>query len=205
AGRAADRGLRSHPPGDGACDRPLAAARARLRVDDRPAARRLLRPARDAARGGARDAARCDRARQGPGRGRRAGRAVREGRLGLAPAAENQAAEREAETEGADGEGADRDRLAPGREPGPAAERFLVFRGQRLAATLLAQRAARPQPEVEVVEDLGRLIGHFAQCIAWVRRCPCGSFTSPTCTPEAWKRLPSSGVWSRLWSGFSPS
>ena len=46
---------------------------------DRPAARRLLRAARDAAGGRARDAARRDRARQGPGRGRRAGRPVREG------------------------------------------------------------------------------------------------------------------------------
>ena len=48
----------------------------------------------------------------------------------------------------------------------PAAERLLLLGRQRLAATLLAQRAARPQTEVEVVEDLGRLVGHCTQCIA---------------------------------------
>ena len=38
---------------------------------------------------------------------------------------------------------------------------------QRLAAPLLAQRAAGPQTEIEVVEDLRRvLVGHLAHCIA---------------------------------------
>ena len=32
--------------------------------------------------------------------------------------------------------------------------------GQRLAAALLAQRAAGPEAEVQVVEDLGGLVGH---------------------------------------------
>src|SRR4029079_4250864 len=87
--------------------------------------------------------------------------------LGLAPAAEDEAAQGEAEAEGTDGEAADRDALAPRREPLPAAECLLLLVGQRLAAALLAQRTARPQPEVQVVEDLGRrLVGHFTHCIA---------------------------------------
>ncbi len=32
--------------------------------------------------------------------------------------------------------------------------------GQRLAAALLAERAACPQAEVEVLDDLGRLVHH---------------------------------------------
>src|SRR5689334_21596803 len=68
--------------------------------------------------------------------------------LGPAPAAEDEAAEREAETERPDGETADRDALPPRRKPLPPAERLPLFLGQRLAAALLAQRAARPQPEV---------------------------------------------------------
>ena len=55
------------------------------------------------------------------------------------------------------GERADRDRLAPRREPLPAAERLLLLGRQRLAAPLLAHRAAGAEPEVEVVEDLGGL------------------------------------------------
>ena len=46
------------------------------------------------------------------------------------------------------------------RQPLPAPERFLLLGGQRLAATLLAQRAAGPQAEVQVVEDLAGLVGH---------------------------------------------
>ena len=53
------------------------------------------------------------------------------------------------------GEGADGDRLAADREPVPAAEHLLLLGRERLAAALLPQRAAGPQPEVEVVEDLG--------------------------------------------------
>ena len=67
----------------------------------------------------------------------------------------------------------------------PAAERLLLLGRQRLAATLLAQRAARAEPEVEVVEDLGRLVRHASQCIACFARCPCGSSTSPTCTSDS--------------------
>ena len=94
------------------------------------------------------DAARRDRARQGPGRGRRAGRAVRERverlSLGLAPAAEDQAAEREAEPEGADREGADRDRLAPRRETLPSGRAPPAPRSS--AARRAAACAARRPP-----------------------------------------------------------
>ena len=39
-------------------------------------------------------------------------------------------------------------------------ERGRLLLGQLLAAPLLAHRAARLEAEVEVVEDLGRLLGH---------------------------------------------
>ena len=48
-----------------------------------------------------------------------------------------------------------KDRLLAGREPRPAAQRFLVLSGQRLAAALLAQGAAGAQAEVQIVEDFG--------------------------------------------------
>src|SRR5207253_5311524 len=87
--------------------------------------------------------------------------------LDLAPAAEHETAEREAEPEGAEREPADCDRLAPGGQPLPAAERFLLVRGQRLAAALLAQCTACPQAQVEVVEDLRGVVGHGVhECIA---------------------------------------
>src|SRR6266568_4519286 len=113
-------------------------------------------------------------------------------RLGLAPATEDQAAQSEAQAEGSDCEGADRERLSNRREPLPAAENLLLLGGERLTAALLAERAAGPQAEVEVVEDLGRFFSHRTQCIAWVRRCPCGSSTSRTCTPEARRKQRSS-------------
>src|SRR5436309_1555372 len=79
-------------------------------------------------------------------------------------AAEDQAAEGEAEPEDADRETADREYLAPLREPLPAAERLLLVRRQRLATTLLAQRAPGPESEIEIVEDFRCFLGHFAQC-----------------------------------------
>src|SRR6266508_2211605 len=94
-----------------------------------------------------------------PRQGSSGGAGSRDG-SGFTPAAEDQAAQREAEAEGADGEAADRDRLAPRREPLPAAERVLLLGRERLSAALLAQRAAGAQAEVEVVEDLGRLVRH---------------------------------------------
>ena len=48
----------------------------------------------------------------------------------------------------------------------PAAERLLLLGRQRLAAAPLAQRAAGPQAEVQIVEDLGRFLSHMPQCIA---------------------------------------
>src|SRR5581483_2905212 len=87
--------------------------------------------------------------------------------LGLAPAAEDEAAEGEPEPERAYREAADRDRLAPRGEPLPAAERLVLLGRQLLAAPLLAQRTARPQPEVEVIEDLRGVVGHGVhECIA---------------------------------------
>src|SRR6266540_1612152 len=87
-----------------------------------------------------------------------------------APAAEQQAAEGEAEPEGAEREGADRDRLPPVRHLLPAAERLLFLGRQRLAAALLAQRAAGAQAEVEVLDDLGGLVHHCFEFIGWVGR-----------------------------------
>ena len=76
--------------------------------------------------------------------------------LGLAGAApEDEPTEGEAEAERADREGADRDALPPHRHLLPAADRLALLLGQLLAATLLAQRSAGLQAEVEVVEDLG--------------------------------------------------
>ena len=85
---------------------------------------------------------------------------------GFAPAAEDQAAEGEAEAEGADCEAADREGLSPGRESLPAAEGLALFTREGLASALLPDRAARPETEIEVVEDLGRLFGHADQTIA---------------------------------------
>src|SRR4051794_29072231 len=76
---------------------------------------------------------------------------------GLAPAPEDEPAEREAEPERADAEGGCGRDLATRGEVIPAADRLLLLRRQRLAAAALPQRAARTDPEVEVVEDLGSL------------------------------------------------
>ena len=46
------------------------------------------------------------------------------------------------------------------RETLPAAEHLLLLGRQRLPTPLLPHRAAGSQPEVEVVEDLGGLVGH---------------------------------------------
>src|SRR5262249_44174065 len=94
---------------------------------------------------------------------------------GLAPAAEHEAAEGEAEPEGADGEAPDRDRLAPGGETLPAPERLALLLCEGLAAALLAQRAARSQSEVQVVEDLRLVVGHRTHCIA----CFAGGYAHP--------------------------
>jgi hypothetical protein len=80
--------------------------------------------------------------------------------LGAAPAAEDQAADREAEAEGAERERAERDRLAHPCQALPAPERLLFLGRQRLSAPLLAQRAPGSESEVEVVEDLSRLVDH---------------------------------------------
>jgi len=103
-------------------------------------------------------------AKRRPNPGRK--RSFRPERLGLPPAAEDEAAESEAESEGADGEAADREGLAPGGKSLPASERLALFRRQRLASALLADRAARSETEIEVVENLGRLFGHAGQTIA---------------------------------------
>ena len=77
-----------------------------------------------------------------------------------APATEDQAAEGEAEPERPEGKGADRDALAPHREALSAAERGGLLLGELLASALLTHGAARLEPEIEVVEDLGTLFRH---------------------------------------------
>jgi len=80
----------------------------------------------------------------------------------LAPAAEDEAADREAEPEGAERKRADGDELPPEREAPPMANGLLLLRRERLAAPLLAHRAPRAEAEVDVVEELGRLVRHGA-------------------------------------------
>src|SRR5207302_10276646 len=141
-------------------DGPLTARRPLLGQRDHDPLRRLRGAARGAVRRGARDPGGRDRARPQPGRGGGADRALPgEGRGGLgaarAPAPENEPAQCEAQAERADTEGPESDRLAPGREPLPPAERLPLLVRERLAAPLLAQRAAGADAQVEVVEDLG--------------------------------------------------
>lgn len=76
------------------------------------------------------------------------------------PAAEDEAADREPEPEGADRERSDRDELPPEREALPASDRLLLLRREGLAATLLPHGSARSQTEIDVVEQLGRLVRH---------------------------------------------
>src|SRR5215212_6394894 len=78
----------------------------------------------------------------------------------LAPTPEHESTQREPQPERPDREGPDRECLSQRGETAPASERVRLLRSQRLAAPLLAQRAARSQAEVEVVEDLGGLVGH---------------------------------------------
>src|SRR5262249_52212000 len=108
--------------------------------------------------------------RPGPGPGQRHCGRVLGTALGLAPAPEHEPAQCEAEPERAEGEAADRDRLAPRREPLPAPECLALLRRQRFAATLLTNGAAGSQTEIEVVEDLGGLFGHWNQSIACLGR-----------------------------------
>jgi hypothetical protein len=75
--------------------------------------------------------------------------------LRFPPAPEDQAAEGEAEAEGAHRETSDREGLTPGREALPAPERLALLGRERFAAALLSDRAAGPETEVEVVENLG--------------------------------------------------
>src|ERR1700734_2278171 len=101
-------------------------------------------------------------------------------RSGLAPAAEHEAAEGETEPERPGGEPADRDALAPRRQPLPAAKRLEFLARERLAAALLAQRPAGAHAQVQIVEDLARLlVAHGAHC-SLLRRCRDASSTSPT-------------------------
>src|SRR3954466_628815 len=120
--------------------------------------------------------------------------AARRERLRLAPAAEDEAAEGEAEAERADAERADREHLAPRRQTLPAAERLRLLGRQRLAAALLAERAAGAEAEVEVVEDLGGLFcfRHGRQCIACHPPCPSPFSTSPTSISARVRTPPSS-------------
>src|SRR5437763_10400800 len=76
----------------------------------------------------------------------------------LTAPAEDDPAEGEAEAERAEGERTYRDRLAPLGEPLPAREDCLLLGRQRLAAPALPNRTARAQAEVEIVEELGRLV-----------------------------------------------
>ena len=58
------------------------------------------------------------------------------------------------------------DELAPKREAAPAADRLLFLGRERLPAPLLANGAARPQAEIDVVEELRRLVRHGSSLAA---------------------------------------
>src|SRR5262245_35163458 len=79
-----------------------------------------------------------------------------------APAAEDEAADGEAETERTERKRTDGDELPPQREPLPAADRLLFLRREWLTAPLLAGCAPRTQAQVDVVEQLRRLVRHGA-------------------------------------------
>jgi hypothetical protein len=49
-----------------------------------------------------------------------------------------------------------------------ALRHLLLLRAQRLAAALFPERAARAQAQVEVFDDLGRLVYHGVEFIGWV-------------------------------------
>ncbi len=101
-------------------------------------------------------------------------------RSDFAPAAENEAAEGEAEPESPDCETAHGERLAPGGEPLPAPQGLTLVLRERFAATLFADRAARSQTEIEVVENLGGFFRHAIESIA----CPGRAYTrSPPLRP----------------------
>jgi hypothetical protein len=74
------------------------------------------------------------------------------------PAAENEATEGEAKPKCAKREGADRDSFAPDREPLPVTECRRLLLGQLLPAPLLAHRTSGLEPQIEVVENLRRLL-----------------------------------------------
>ena len=80
--------------------------------------------------------------------------------------------------------------------PLPAAERLLLLGRERLAAALLAQRAARAEAEIEVVEDFGGLVGHCVEFIGCFGGDRHGFSTSPTCM-SASARTPASSAASR--------
>ncbi len=164
--RAAVRGLRRDTQGarrGGRTDPADRSLRGRLGHDH---LRQLLRSPRHPLRGRHRDGDRRRRTQTGPRRGRAAhgalpGEGLGRAALGrFAPAAEHEAADREAEAERADRKRANRDRLARCGQTLPAAERLLLFGRQRLSAPLFPQCAARPQTEVEIVEDFCRLVDH---------------------------------------------
>jgi hypothetical protein len=75
-------------------------------------------------------------------------------------AAEDQAADGEAEPERPERECSDRDELSPEGQALPVAYRLGLLRGERLATPLLPYRASGPKAEIDVVEQLRRLVGH---------------------------------------------
>jgi hypothetical protein len=87
----------------------------------------------------------------------------RQGRLLAArspPATEDQAADGEPETERPERKRPDRDEPPPEREALPAADHFFLLGRERLTAPLLTHSAASLETEVDVVEELRRLVRH---------------------------------------------
>jgi len=79
-----------------------------------------------------------------------------------APAAENEAADSEPEPERAERERPDRDKPAPERQAVPAADRLLLVGREGLTATLFPRCPSGTKAEVDVVEELWRLVRHDA-------------------------------------------
>jgi len=79
-----------------------------------------------------------------------------------APAAEDEPANCEPEAERAERERPDRDELPPERQTLPPADRLFFLDRERFSAALFACSSAGSKTEIDVVEQLWRLIRHDA-------------------------------------------
>ncbi len=81
---------------------------------------------------------------------------------GGTPAAEDEPANREPKAERAERERPDRDEPPPQRQALPTADRFFFLDREGLSAALFACSSASSKTEIDVVEQLWRLVRHDA-------------------------------------------